>query len=493
MTDLLKFHMIRKDFHLSTRIQWLNTGSTAKGDDRGMKNRSRKWLATLAVAAPAGMMVLGTEPSFAQSASAQKITITMWNPSSGYPYTILAKDFERTHPDVNVKIVQIPTSDNYIKYTTAIDAGTGPDLIMTYGYQPLQSWAADHLLLPLDAVVKQYHFKIPDYWPQVTAAIHYGGKLYGLPVEVDEPLLLWNKTMFKKAGLTKPPQTAAELLADEKRLTVFKNGQLVQAGLVPADRWGLHIWPYFFGGQWYDPGSGHFVANNPHNIAAFHWLASMYKTLGGVAQATAFESSIKTGNAFLAGKEAMEIGGEWVPLEATPSLTLLKGIDVLAPGGTAAVMKTPILNYGFAPVPVGPGLQPGSQTLISPGNTFVIPRGATHIKTTLELMMWFAGEYSSNYYNVNSLDLPPFPSQAKVGSSFWNQSPAERPWLLELDRAGMNAKPVTTLPIYGYWSTTRSNIEQEIIRGATNPEQGLAQLNDEANNYLAQFKATHPN
>lgn len=107
--------------------------------------------------------------------------------------------------------------------------------------------------------------------------------------------------------------------------------------------------------------------------------------------------------------------------------------------------------------------------------------------------MWFAGQYSSNYYNVNSLDLPPFPSQSKVGSSFWNQSLAERPWLLELDRAGMNAKPVSTLPIYGYWGTTRSNYEQQIIRGSISPAQGLAQLNSDANNYLAQFKATHPN
>lgn len=456
--------------------------------------RSKRSFPSLALALPLVLSFSAGGPLAMAAAKPRPITLTMWFPGSNvYPYNILAKEFEKKHPGVTVHVDLVSNADSYIKYTAAMGSNTGPNLIMTYGYQPVLTWAADHLVLPLNHVVKTHHIPLPPYWPVVKEALIHKGVLYGVPVEVDEPMLLYNKTLFKKAGLNpnKPPQTIAQLTADARKLTIFHNGKLVQAGLVPADRWGLNVWPRYFGGSWYNPATGRWDAAQPANIAAFRWLISMYKMLGGVAKATAFEGENKVGNAFLAGQEAMEIGGEWVPLEATPNRALLKNTGPAAEG-YSKLSQIPILNYGVAPVPVAAGLKPGSRTFISPGNTFVIPRGTKHLKTTLQLMAWLGSQYATNYYNEKTLDLPPFPSGSQVGSKFWNAAAAERPWLAEFDRAGRTAAPVSAVPVFSYWSTTRSRIEQDIIRGTVSPKQGLSELDSTANSYLHQFNATHP-
>lgn len=439
-----------------------------------------------------GLTTMGFSSLHQPIAKFRHITLTMWLPGSGtYPYNILTKDFEKTHPGVSVKINLVSNSENYIKYTSALTAGNGPNIIMTYGYQPVLSWAADHLIAPLSPYIKKDHLRLPPYWPVVKQALTHRGVYYGLPVEVDEPMLLYNKTMFKKAGLNpnNPPKTIAQLTADAKKLTIFKNGHLVQAGLVPADRWGLNIWARYFGGSWFNPKTGKFVANQSANVAAFVWLKSMYKMLGGVAQASSFETQNKVGNAFLAGQEAMEIGGEWVPGEATPNRKLLINTSTWL---THKVNTVPILNYGVAPVPVGPGIKPGSVTLVSPGNSFVMSRNASHPNTTAALIAYLAGPYATNYYNITTLDLPAFPHGSVVNSVFWKKAPAERPWLSEFDRAGATAKPVSATPVNPYFVTQRSNYEQRIIRGAVSPKQGLQELNTMVNQYQSQFNATHP-
>lgn len=439
-----------------------------------------------------GVATMGMSSMRAPIASTHKIVLTVWWPNgSASPYNVLGQDFEKIHPNVIVKVDEVSDSENYVKYTTALTAGNGPNVVMTYGTQPILGWAADHLIIPLTPYLTKDHVKLPPYWPVVNQALKHGGQYYGLPIENDEPMLLYNKTMFKKAGLNpnNPPKTTAQLLADAKKLTIFKNGKLVQAGLVPADRWGLNPWVRYFGGSWYNPKTGKFVADQKANVAAFNWLKSMYKLVGGVAQASSFESQNKVGNAFLAKQEAMEIGGEWVPLEATSNKKLLVNTTAYT---QHQLSQVEILNYGVAPIPVGPGIKPGSITYIAPGNSVAVPRAATHKALSVELAAYFAGPYATNVYNIGSEDLPAFPHGAVRGSVFWDKSPAERPWLSELDRAGRAAKPVSATPTNAYFLTQRSTYEQEILRGQVSVQKGLQELNGVANQYQAQFNSTHP-
>src|SRR5438128_675421 len=76
------------------------------------------------------------------------------------------------------------------------------------------------------------------------------------PLLADTYGLYYNKTLFKKAGLTHPPRTMSELMADAKKLTVRNpDGSLKVVGLDPFI--GLYEnvperWVVGYGAKWID-------------------------------------------------------------------------------------------------------------------------------------------------------------------------------------------------------------------------------------------------
>ena len=408
------------------------------------------------------------------SAASSPVTITFWygTPQPAPVINYLVHRFEATHPGIVVKAVPVSEADSYVKYTTAMASGTAPNVVMTDGYGHIMVWAADHLTQPLNSYVTKYHLKLPQYWAPVEAAMRHRGQIYGLPQEVDEPMLLYNKSLFAKAGIKTPPQTMAQLETDVKKLTIIRNGKMVQAGLIPSQRWGNNIWVKYFGGAWFDAKTGKFTANNPHNITAFKTLVALYNMQGGYTRASAFVSAAKFGNPFFTGQSAMEIGGEWVPSEIKA--------------------EVPHLNYGVAPVPVGTGYKPGSLTFVSPGNFFVLPRRIDHQKASVEFLTWMDQAYADNYFNTKAGNLDPAVVGSNPGSPFWTANPVLRPWLNELHKAGNQAPTVSITPVYPYWETTRPTYEQDILTGKMTPAAGLNALQAKVRQYQQQYTLTHP-
>ncbi|MCY0898885.1 MAG: ABC transporter substrate-binding protein [Firmicutes bacterium] len=426
----------------------------------------------------AGCGTLNSVTSASASKAQKPVTITFWYGPGAEPQTsaqemnYLVHQFEKTHPHIKVDAVPVSTSDSYVKYSTAMASGTPPNVIMTLGYGHVMVWAADHLTQPLNQYLKKYHFKLPQYYAPVEVAMRHDGEIYGLCQQVDEPMLLWNKTMFKKAGISGPPTTMAQLEADVKKLTIIKDGKLVQAGLIPNQRWGNSVWVRYFGGSWFNAKTGTFDTDKPQNIQAFTFLNTLYKIQGGYNKATAFANSAKFGNPFFSGQEAMEIGGEWVPQEIQ--------------------QEVPHLNYGVAPVPVANGYKPGSITFISPGDFFVLPSRISHVKASVEFMLWMDSPFAVNYFCDKGYNLPPTPASSRVGSPFWKEDPVERPWLAELQRGMNHAATVSVSPVYEYWESTRPNYEQEILTGRMSPKAGLQALQKNISAYAQQFSNTHP-
>ncbi len=415
-------------------------------------------------------------------ASNKPVTIQFWNPATGTVsqkvMTALVNRFNATHPLIHVVNKPVSSANNFVKYVTAITSGSPPNVIMTYYGWQMSAWRADNLLQPLNKYISQDHISLATYFPAVYKFMKFHGQIYGLPQEVDEPLLAWNKTLFKQAGLNPnvPPKTIAQLTADAKRLTIIKNGKLQQVGLNPSNRWGNNVWVHFFGGDWYNYKTNRISANTSANIRAYSWMKSMYDMLGGYAKAEAFDAGFKNlttsvgGNPFYTGKEAMETMGEWVPSYIS--------------------LEAPHLNYGVAPLPVGPGIKYGSVQFISPGNFFVLPRGATHVKQSLIFMKWMASPYAVYYWCIHEGNLPPAPSMA-FSAYFWKHDAKDRPWISAIKQATIPS-PQTAIPTVSYYQTTRTAIGQEIMLGTLSPKKGLEKLQSQASQNLQQFLSTHP-
>ena len=141
----------------------------------------------------------------------------------------LIQKFEKENPGYKINAQYIPSGDPLIqKLITSIQSKTAPDI----------SWLhSDFIedLVEADAIYKMDQFikgkdgiseeDLNDIYPSLLQYSSWKETLYSLPMEATNLALLYNKNMFKKAGLdpNHPPQTWEELKSYAKKLTIDKN------------------------------------------------------------------------------------------------------------------------------------------------------------------------------------------------------------------------------------------------------------------------------
>jgi len=142
----------------------------------------------------------------------------------------------------------------------------------------------------------------------------YKGAQYGVPWDMGMIGAWYNKELFTKAGISAPPTTWDEFLADVTKLKAIGVAPLAIAG---KDQWpSMHIWTYLLlrGG-----GSAALTQmiqsknwNTPECIAAGNEvlkLNALNPYQPGYKAATYNDEAASVGN----GKAAMEVMGQWAP------------------------------------------------------------------------------------------------------------------------------------------------------------------------------------
>ena len=139
---------------------------------------------------------------------------------------------------------------------------------------------------PMQEFVDKDKFDVSDYEGNVMAYYTVNGKLYGMPFNTSNPILYYNKDMFKAAGLdpNKPPRTYAEVLDFAKKLTKKDaSGKVTQYG------YSMAIYGWFFeqllassGGFYLDNGNGRDARatkaafNSPEGVKILAWWKEGY-------------------------------------------------------------------------------------------------------------------------------------------------------------------------------------------------------------------------
>ncbi|MET9451889.1 extracellular solute-binding protein [Streptomyces cinerochromogenes] len=147
------------------------------------------------------------------------VTITWWDTSNATneapTYKALVQQFEAAHKDIKVKYVNVPFDQAQNKFDTAAGAKGAPDILRSeVGWTP--AFAKKGFFLPLDgteALADQGKFE-----PNLIKQAQYEGKTYGVPFVTDTLALVYNKALFKKAGITEAPKTWDELRADAAKI-----------------------------------------------------------------------------------------------------------------------------------------------------------------------------------------------------------------------------------------------------------------------------------
>ena len=169
-----------------------------------------------------------TPESKAAAASGEKRVVTIWyDGTEEESVKRLEPEFEALHPDIDLQFEIVPYSDLSTKEMVACQSAVGPD-VMWQSYAWTNSFAKMGLLTSYSPYLEKSEAidLENDFDPVALELGTVDGQIYGLPWSMEAMCLVYNKDMFREAGLDpeKPPTNWEELVECAKALTVDKDG-----------------------------------------------------------------------------------------------------------------------------------------------------------------------------------------------------------------------------------------------------------------------------
>ncbi len=407
-------------------------------------------LRSVAAAALCAGLVLPATADVAQArpAQASQVTLTFdhqWiGPQEGYLKQVISR-YEKLHPNIVIKETVVADTTKII---TALSGGKPPDIVDFGLGQFVPELAAKGALTDLGPYISAGHLNMNVYVPAGVQVVTYNGHYYGLPFANFNHGLLYNKQLFKQAGISQPPTTLEELTADAFRLTkVDKNGKILQMGFIPdwpggANGQAVNLVDYawLFGGGWYD--GKQVTANNPANIKALAWETQFYKKYGpqNVDNFVKSAGAYLSNDIFASGKLAMAFDGEWW-LDFAPASFIPK--------------------LGAAPFPAPAGLSKYTGTSFIDTNPQVIPSGSTHKQEAFDFIKWETTDPGvETYFGKLVFNLP---QTRNVPASAISTDPRFKVFV---DIAnGPNAHVFPRLSFAGEMDTDIQNVEAAVLHG----------------------------
>jgi raffinose/stachyose/melibiose transport system substrate-binding protein len=239
----------------------------------------------------------------------------------------MARQFEAAHPGVKFEMTPLENEAFKTKLTTVVQAGDPPDIFHTWGGGVLAQQADAGMVKDLTADIGGWRDTLI---PNALDAYTIEGKTYASPVDTGMVGFWYNKELFERAGLSKPPATWADYLEAVRKL---KAANITPIALAGKEKWpGHYYWAYLamrVGGldalrqaavdkdftkpDFVAAGARltELVALQPFQAG---FLAAGYSTADGQAATV--------GN----GKAAMELMGQWAPVVQRDNSTGKKGL-----------------------------------------------------------------------------------------------------------------------------------------------------------------------
>jgi multiple sugar transport system substrate-binding protein len=336
----------------------------------------------------------GSSDDTTASGSAAATTLTYWASNQGPSLEKdkqiltpeLAKFTQQTGIKVNLEVIGWPDLLNRI--LAAATSGQGPD-VLNIGNTWSSSLQATGALLPFDQSTLDTVGGRDRFLPGSLSATGAAGKdpaavpLYSLAYG-----LYYNKKLFAAAGISKPPSTWEELVADGKKLTGNgKWGLGVEGGNVSENAHHAFAFSQQYGGNFFD-GSGKPTFDSPANVQAVQRYLDFMATDKIVNPSNAEYAANQTLSDFANGKTAMIL---W----QSPDQTL-----------KSQGMST--ADYGVAPVPFLASPPAGGKHVDSmvAGINIAVFQNTKHKDAALQFVKFMTGDTQQISLNKTYGSLP---------------------------------------------------------------------------------------
>jgi raffinose/stachyose/melibiose transport system substrate-binding protein len=287
---------------------------------------------------PSPSSAQASAPAASAGASASSggapVTIDWWHITTGDPgktdFQAIADAYTKDHPNVTIKITILENEAFKSKLQTTMQSGDVPDLFQSWGGGTMAAQADAGLLKDITADIASWKDTIN---PGALSIYQYNGKQYGVPWDVGIIGFWYNKDLFSKAGISAPPTTWDDFLADVDKL---KAAGVTPYALAGKDEWpGMHAWTYLL----LRIGGSQALTDMIQNK---DWNTDACKQAGAEVQKLVAKEPFQSGYlnatydkgeaaAMGNGKAATELMGQWAPSVQVANSTSKKGIgDKLA-------------------------------------------------------------------------------------------------------------------------------------------------------------------
>jgi multiple sugar transport system substrate-binding protein len=329
----------------------------------------------------------GDDDSSSKSASGGVVRITLWhgqNQSAQKTIESLVDAFNRTHKNIKVDAETGAPADNlYSKITAALAGGSYPDVSFQFGPN-VASLARSPKAVDLTDAVKGDGWNWDDFFPAAREAVTIDGRVRAVPAVIDSLAVLYNRKLFKQAGLEepKPGWTWDDFRADAKAMTDESKGRFGTGwpGVGDEDTvW--RIWPLV----WQAGGD---VLSSDGKTAGFAGESGQraFDTVAGLAADKSVYVDKTVGSeqmyrVFLAGRMGMVPTGPWELPEVLNSK----------------------VDYGVAPMPA---LEGEPTTISGPDTYMVFDNGDARARAAEEFVKWLSQPAQEARWDTESGSLP---------------------------------------------------------------------------------------
>ncbi|MEJ3405618.1 sugar ABC transporter substrate-binding protein [Rathayibacter sp. YIM 133350] len=133
----------------------------------------------------------------------------------------LVAAWNKENPKRKITMVAIPDAQYVQKYVQGVRSGDAPDIAVV-DIANAQALVTEGLLADVTSKVKALDYA-DQLAPGAIDIASDGGKIYGVPHQLDVSLLYYNPTLFEKAGLdpASPPKTSADVLDAARKITAL--------------------------------------------------------------------------------------------------------------------------------------------------------------------------------------------------------------------------------------------------------------------------------
>ncbi|MFK0521615.1 ABC transporter substrate-binding protein [Paenibacillus illinoisensis] len=137
------------------------------------------------------------------AASDGKVSLSFWtlfDGGDGANMQALVDEFNKTHPDIEVKNTKLAWGEYYTKLVTAVGNGNGPDIGISHSSR-LPDLIDQGVVTELDTPAADAGVDWNSYNQNLLSAVTVDDQHYAVPIDTHAFIMFYNKKLLKEAGL----------------------------------------------------------------------------------------------------------------------------------------------------------------------------------------------------------------------------------------------------------------------------------------------------